>query len=128
MTEVSNSLQNNDVRDFGGKDSPKPVIFNGFNGYVAEVMIEEEDPSARESVAAKLQSGLDGTEVSCINKATLWWLVLRVQTQNEADTLAREIVVTTRRDSGLLMNPNYQNAEFVAFTEIGRLFKTDRSL
>jgi hypothetical protein len=120
VSEVSNSLQNNDVRDFNGKDSPKPVIFNGFNGYIAEVMVEEEDPSARKSVAAKLQGGLGGTEVSCINKATLWWLALCVQTRNEADTLAREIVVTTRRNSGLLMNPNYQSAEFVAFTEIGR--------
>jgi len=120
VKEVSNSLQNNDVRDFDGKGSPKPGIFNGFNGFVAEVMVEEEDPSARKSVAAKLQGGLGGTDVSCINKATLWWLALSVQTQKEADALAREIVVTTRRDSGLLMNPNYQSAEFVAFTEIGR--------
>lgn len=119
LIEVSNSLKKNDVRDFDGKDSPKPVIFNGFNGYVAEVMVEEEDPSARKSVAAKLQGGLGGTRVSCINKATLWWLALCVQTRNEADALAREIVITTRRDSGLLMNPNYQSAEFVALNEIG---------
>jgi hypothetical protein len=120
VKDVSNSLQNNGVRNFYGKDSPKPVIFNGFSGFVAEVLVEEEDPSARQSVAAKLQGGLDGTEVSCINKATLWWLALCVPTRKEADSLAREIVITTRRDSGLLMNPNYQSAEFVAFTQIGR--------
>jgi hypothetical protein len=27
---------------------------------------------------------------------------------------ARQIAVTTRRDQGLLMNPNYQRAEFVS--------------
>ena len=31
-----------------------------------------------------------------------------------ARELARRITVTTRRDAGLLMNPNYQRAEFVS--------------
>jgi len=79
--------------------------------------VEDEDPSAKETVAAKLQSGLGGIRVSCANRATLWWLALRAQTRNEADALAREIAVTTRRDSGLLMNPNYQSAEFVPVKE-----------
>jgi hypothetical protein len=113
LDEISNPIKNQQVRDFDGKNSSKRVIFNGFQGFVAEVMVEDEDPSARESVAAKLQGGLNNTTVACVNRATLWWLALCVQTQNEADALAREITVTTRRDSGLLMNPNYQSAEFV---------------
>jgi len=44
---------------------------------------------------------------------------LCVQTQNEAAALAKEIAVTTRRDSGLLMNPNYQSADFVSIRELG---------
>lgn len=113
LDELPNLNANKEDRELGGKNSSNRVIFNRFQGFVAEVMVEDEDPSARESVAAKLQSGLDGTEVTCVNRATLWWLALCVQTRNEADALAREIVVTTRRDSGLLMNPNYQSAEFV---------------
>jgi hypothetical protein len=113
LDELSKSLKNKQVRDFDGKDSSRRVIFNGFDGFVAEVMVEDEDPSARESVAAKLQGGLEGTTVTCVNRATLWWLALCVQTQSEADALVREIAVTTRRDSGLLMNPHYQSAEFV---------------
>jgi hypothetical protein len=87
---------------------------------VAEVRVEDEDPSARQSVAGRLEAGLEGVRVSCINKATLWWLAMGVRSRKEADALAREMVITTRRDSGLLMNPNYQSAEFVALNEIER--------
>lgn len=119
--ELSNIVKNQQVVDFDGKDLSKQVIFNELKGYLVEVVVEEEDPSARDSVAAKLQSGLGGTPVSCLNRATLWWLALCVQTQNEAAALAREITVTTRRDSGLLMNPNYQSAEFVSVSAIPRV-------
>jgi hypothetical protein len=114
-------LQNQRVENFDGNNSSKRVIFNRFRGFIAEVMVEDEDSSARESVAAKLQSGLGGTSVTCQHRATLWWLALRVHTQKEADALAREIAVTTRRDSGLLMNPNYQSAEFVSLEKIGQV-------
>lgn len=113
LDEISKSLRNKQVRDFHGNDSSKRVIFNKFQGFLAEVMVEDEDTSARDSVAAKIQHGLGGISVSCKNRATLWWLALRVQNQDEAAALAGEIAVTTRRDSGLLMNPNYQSAEFV---------------
>ncbi|MCK5406601.1 MAG: hypothetical protein KAJ37_04070, partial [Candidatus Krumholzibacteria bacterium] len=119
--ELSNIVKNQQVVDFYGKDSSKQVIFNELKGYLVEVVVEEEDPSARDSVAAKLQSGLGGTPVSCLNRATLWWLALCVQTQNEAAALAREITITTRRDSGLLMNPNYQSAEFVSVSAMPRV-------
>jgi hypothetical protein len=116
--EISKTLQNQHVADFDGKTSPKRVILNEFKGFLAEVMVEDEDPSARESIAAKLQGGLGGTSVSCANRSTLWWLALCVQNQKEAAALASEIAVTKRRDSGLLMNPNYQSAEFVSVKEI----------
>jgi hypothetical protein len=34
---------------------------------------------------------------------------------------ARQIAVTTRRDQGLLLNPNYQSAEFVSAGRIERV-------
>lgn len=117
LSEISKLLRNQGLGDFDGKGQPERVIFNGFKGFLAEVMVEDEDSSARKSVAAKLQSGLGGTGVSCVNRATLWWMALCVRTQDEADALAKQIAVTTRRDSGLLMNPNYQSAEFVSVKE-----------
>ena len=117
MSEISKTLQNQQVADFGGKPPVGKGIFNGFKGFLAEVVVEDEDPSARESVAAKLRGGLGGVEVSCASRATVWWLAMTVPTQDEAGALARDIAVTTRRDSGLLMNPNYQSAEFVSVKE-----------
>jgi hypothetical protein len=113
LDEISKSLQNNQVIDFDGNSSSKRVIFNKFQGFLAEVTVEDEDTSARDAVATKIQNGLGGISVSCQNRATLWWLALRVENQKEADALARQIAITTRRDSGLLMNPNYQSAEFI---------------
>jgi hypothetical protein len=121
MDEVLKRHRNQGVTDFDGKISSEEVIFNGFQGYLAEVLVEEEDTSARDSIAAKLRSGLGGTSVSCSNRATLWWLALRAKTQNEAAALAREITVTTRRDRGLLLNPNYQSAEFVSVRAISKV-------
>ena len=117
MGEISKTLQNQQVADFGGKSPSGKGIFNEFKGFLAEVMVEDEDPSARESIAAKLRGGLGGVGVSCTNRATLWWLALSVPTQNEAGELAKEIAVTARRDSGLLMNPNYQSVEFLSVKE-----------
>jgi hypothetical protein len=115
--EISKTLQNQPVADLGGKRPPGKGIFNEFKGFLAEVMVEDEDPSARESVAAKLRGGLGGIGVSCTNRSTLWWLGLFVPSRNEAGELAKEIAVTARRDSGLLMNPNYQSAEFLSVKE-----------
>lgn len=116
-TEISKYLQHKQLTNFGGKTPPDGDILNEFKGFLAEVLVEDEDPSARDSVAAKLHGGLGGTAVSCTHRGTLWWLALRVPTRDVAETLSREMVVTSRRDSGLLMNPNYQSAEFVAVKE-----------
>ena len=115
--EISKTLQNQQVADFDGKNSPGRFIFNEFKGFLAEVMVEDEDPSARESIAVRLESGLGGIDVTCANRATLWWLALRAHSRDEAVALARDITVTTRRDSGLLMNPNYQSADIVSVKE-----------
>lgn len=115
--EISKTLQNQRVADLGGKYTPDQGIFNEFKGFLAEVWVEEEDPSARESVAARLRGGLGGFEVSCTRRATLWWVALCVPSREAAAALAREIAVTTRRDSGLLMNPNHQRADFGSVTE-----------
>jgi hypothetical protein len=118
MTEISKTLQNQTVADLSGKQRHGEGIFNEFKGFLAEVSVEDEDPSARESVATKLRSGLGGLGVTCTNRATLWWLALFVPSREEAGELAKEIAITARRDSGLLMNPNYQSAEFKSVKQL----------
>jgi hypothetical protein len=118
VAELHNSMKNSAVRDFCGKKPGKPVIFNEVTLFLVEVMVEDDDASARDSIAAKLQGGLAGMRVSCVNEATVWWIALSTRSREEAAALAEKIAVTTRRDAGLLMNPNFQNVEFVAVTEV----------
>lgn len=120
-SSFQSSLKNKAVTDFDGKDLPKEVILNGLLGFLVEVMVEDEDPSARDSIAAKLQADLGGIGVSCVNRATLWWLALGARDKDEAAALAWEMTVTKRRDAGLLLNPNYQHAELLSVREIGRV-------
>jgi hypothetical protein len=66
----------------------------------------------------KVQSDLAGLEGSgdakatCQHRGALWWLAVFAPDAAGAQDMARHITVTERRDSGLLMNPNYQRAEF----------------
>ena len=119
--ELRNSLADKSGKDFVGQPSRKPVILNKVLGYLVEVLVEDENSSARQSIAAKLQSDLGGIGVACVNRATLWWLAIGLATEGEAETLAEEIVTTERRDRGLLMNPNYQHAEVISTWEIERV-------
>jgi len=89
------------------------------------VLVEDDDISARESIAAKLTQGLSHSEgtndatVTCHNRATTWWLALATTTEDAARKMAQEITITDRRDEGLLLNPNYQHAEFISVQPIG---------
>lgn len=119
--DLRNSLADKIDKDFVGQPPRKPVIFNKVLGYLVEVLVEDENRSARESIAAKLQGDLGGIGVSCVNRATLWWLALGVGKEAEARAMAGEIATTQRRDRGLLMNPNYQRAEVTSTWEIERV-------
>jgi hypothetical protein len=59
--------------------------------------------------------------VQCPGRATVWWLGIAARDEAAAMETARQITVTKRRDEGLLMNPNYQRAEFVSAGRVDRV-------
>jgi len=124
---LANSLRYKPDRDFGGKDSSEPPILLASRTYGVEVSVEDDDRSARDALATKLQQSLQDsagagvTSVACQTKATLWWLALRAPDEDMAGELAERIAVTSRRDEGLLSNPNYQHAEIISIDEIARV-------
>lgn len=86
-------------------------------------MVEDDDPSPKRMVAGKVTRDFErfsgaAARVVCHHRATLWWLAVAASDAADARQMAEEIVVTTRRDVGLLLNPNYQHAEFVSIEEI----------
>ena len=123
--ELAKSLQNKSDTDSGGKDPAGSLILDGSSAFLVEVLVEDDDRSSRDAIAAKLRRDLTGqaktadVRVECHHRATLWWLALAADNADAAMKTAQHIAVTRRRDEGLLMNPNYQHAEFVSAENIG---------
>jgi hypothetical protein len=106
--------------DFDGKAEDKVDIVKGPPAFLIEVFVQDDDTAGRGAIAAKLTRELTASvghgsvKVQCPGRATVWWLAVRAAEESQAVATARQITVTRRRDEGLLMNPNYQSAEFVS--------------
>lgn len=105
--------------DFDGKRGSKVDNVNVSPAFLAEVFVQDDDSAGRDAIAAKLTRELSGmlggtVRVLCPSRATVWWLGIAARDEAAAMETARQITVTRRRDEGLLMNPNYQRAEFVS--------------
>ena len=106
--------------DFDGKKASKLSIVNGSPAFLIEVFVQDDDQGGRDAIAAKLTRELTASvghgsvKVQCPGRATVWWLAVRAPSEADALATARQMTVTRRRDEGLLMNPNYQSAEFVS--------------
>jgi hypothetical protein len=106
--------------DFDGKKESKVSILNESPAFLIEVFVQDDDTAGRDAIAAKLTReltasvGRGSVKVQCPGRATVWWLAVTASSEEDAMATARQITVTRRRDEGLLMNPNYQSAEFVS--------------
>lgn len=106
--------------DFDGKPGSKADIVKSSSVFLVEVSVQDDDSAGRDGIAAKLTRELsapDGpgpVKVQCPGRATVWWLAIAASSDEAAMETARQIAVTKRRDEGLLLNPNYQSADFVA--------------
>lgn len=105
--------------DFDGKRVSKADIVDRSPVFLVEAFVQDDDSAGRDGIASKLSRELTETvgrtiRVRCPRRATVWWLGIAARDEAVAMDTARQIVVTTRRGEGLLMNPNYQRAEFVS--------------
>lgn len=114
--ELAKHLQDKGGRESGGKDPADRFIFKG--AFLVQVLIEDDDTSTRDAIAAKVGNdlrSLDGSGdvvATCQHRGAVWWLALSAPDAAGAEDMARQMTVTERRDAGLLMNPNYQRAQF----------------
>jgi hypothetical protein len=113
--------------DFDGKGEHKADIVNRTPVFLVEVSVQDDDSAGRNAVAARLTRELTTAvgggfvKVRCPSRATVWWLAIRASGEQAAMETARQIAVTKRRDEGLLLNPNYQTAEFVSAGRVDRV-------
>jgi hypothetical protein len=113
--------------DFDGKAGSKADIVKLSPVYLVEVFVQDDDSAGRDGIAAKLTRELSAPDgpgkvtVQCPGRATVWWLAIAASGDEAAVETARQIAVTKRREQGLLLNPNYQNADFVSAGRIDRV-------
>jgi hypothetical protein len=113
--------------DFDGKAGSKADIVKLSPVFLVEVFVQDDDSAGRDGIAAKLTRELSAPDgpgkvtVQCPGRATVWWLAIAASGDEAAVETARQIAVTKRRDQGLLLNPNYQNADFVSAGRIDRV-------
>jgi hypothetical protein len=113
--------------DFDGKGDSKADIVNASPVFLVEVFVQDDDSAGRDGIAAKLTRELSAPDgpgkvtVQCPGRATVWWLAIAASSDEAAVETARQLAVTKRRDQGLLLNPNYQNADFVSAGRIDRV-------
>ena len=105
-------------QDLDGQATPPRVILSDNPVYRAEVLVEDIDTAARQSLVEKLEAELSTTPVSVSELGTRWNLALRVESKEEARRVAGEIAITEGRNRGLLLNPNYQRYTLLSLNQI----------
>lgn len=93
-------------REFDSNSAPDRVILKDLSVYRTEVLVEDRDGSAKKALAQRLEAELVDASVAVSALGTCWNLALRAGSEEEATAVTDEIVVSRRRDRGLLLNPN----------------------
>jgi hypothetical protein len=102
-------------KDTAGHKAPRlPEKDSAPHLYRSEVLVEDLEETTRAALAGRLESELATTPVTVSELGTRWILALRTGSEAEAETLTREIVVTEKRDRGLLLNPNHQGYKLIS--------------
>jgi hypothetical protein len=91
-----------------------PEVDTASHLYRSEVLVEDLEDTTRTTLAGRLESELAITPVTVSELGTRWILALRTGSEADAESLTREIVVTEKRDRGLLLNPNHQGYKIVS--------------
>ena len=93
--------------------APSHEAVNGDDGtYMVQVLVTDPSDGSAAGALSALKGRLGyGDRVGGILKGILWTLELECDSAQQAREIARDIAVTTRRESGLLMNPHFQECE-----------------
>jgi hypothetical protein len=116
--EVSKPIDIKKDGEIHSEAADKKVIIEENKFFLVESLVEDRESTFRSSIAGKLQVGLGGIPVAVPSSGTLWWLLLVANNETEALATAKEIIVSERRDRGLLLNPNYQRFEIESIAQI----------
>lgn len=101
-------LERGATENLNGNPDQVRAILGDASVYWAEVLVEEAGPYSKASLARRLESELSATPLEVDVLGTCWHLAILATTREDANRMAEDIVVTGKRDRGLLANPNGQ--------------------
>ncbi|HSG29564.1 MAG TPA: hypothetical protein VLA34_13875, partial [Candidatus Krumholzibacterium sp.] len=81
--------------------------------YACDLLVTETGTDRGPGYAARLNSRLEGVEVSGVISGEVWRLIVRAADEEEARSRVEEMAVTRSRREGLLLNPHYQQYGFI---------------
>ncbi len=116
--QVRSSITAGSGPDFIGNEEKIQVILKDTSVFKTDILVEDIDTSAKEKISRKLEDELSAAPVVVHILGTWWQLAVAADSDEDARAIAREIVVTERRDRGLLLNPNYQGFRFLGVEKI----------
>ncbi len=80
--------------------------------YAVNMLVTDPKSGSAAGILSALHGRLGyGEVVSGVSAGILWTLVLKAESREAAEALATEITVTKSRESGLLLNPHFQESE-----------------
>ena len=112
--EAFKKLSVSQQEDFDRKKNPARVILSHVPVFRAEVLIEDLDAFSKTALARRLERELSTAPIDVTALGSCWYLALATGNADDARVLAEEIVVTAKRDRGLLLNPNDQGFRILA--------------
>lgn len=119
--EAAERLKHHAQKDLDSQVGAARVILSHVPGekvFRSEVLVQDVELAARAALARRLESELVTSPVTVSELGTRWLLALRAESIEDAEAVTREIVVTTRRDRGLLLNPNHQGFTLLSLEPI----------
>ncbi len=84
-----------------------------------DLLIREKDGGREEGFSSRLNGRLSGVEVSAMKAGEVWRVICDSQDEKSAKRMVERMAVTRSRREGLLLNPHYQQYEFIGVTAVG---------
>jgi hypothetical protein len=87
--------------------------------YVCDLLVTEQGGGRSTGYEHRLNSRIDGVVVSDMKSGEIWRILIKARNADEAALRAEEMAVSKSRREGLLLNPHYQEFEFIGTTVLG---------
>ncbi len=96
------------------RDFPRAGCGDGV--FACDLFVSRRGGGENEGYASRLNARLDAATVTGMKSGEVWRVLVRADSAEEATRKVEEMAVTRSRRHGLLLNPHYQEFEFIGTT------------